>query len=272
MNKRTSTAFNQLTLMIGASLLALAAVCNTSQAYETYSGGVDGGCNDCHGNFDDSTSPKGTTFPSNSKHTMHNGSTSMNTDCKLCHTAPSRTPVYLKKSDGTANNTGLGCIGCHLGPGLREHHYNNGETLCYDCHTRVTPQPESVNPPYYGTADTKAKNPGNPDPVANTNENWSVDDFLGCDNDGNNLYDARDPAITPYRIASAAKQGNDIRIAWVTAGGRKDTVMVATNVAGPYTNLSTTNSIPGVGQVTTNYLHLNGATNTARFYRLNIAP
>jgi hypothetical protein len=272
MNNRIAITSHRLALILVINLLTLAATCTSSLAYETYAGDVDGGCIDCHGAFDDATSPKGTTFPSNSKHEMHRASTSMNTDCSLCHTSPSRTPVYLGSSDGTANNSGLGCSGCHLGPGLREHHYNNGQTLCYDCHTRVAAQPESVKPPYYGTVDTKANNPGNPVPVANTNENWSVGDFLGLDNDGNNLYDARDPAITPYRIAGAAKQGNDIRITWITAGGRKDTVMVAPNVTGPYSNLSTAISIPGVGQVTTNYLHVNAATNALRFYRLSCTP
>jgi hypothetical protein len=272
MNDRMTTPANRLALILGTSLLTLAATCTTSPAYETYTGDADGGCIDCHGDFDSSTSPKGTIFPSNSKHEMHRDSASMNTDCHLCHTAPSRTPVYLGSSDGTPNNTGLGCSGCHLGPGLREHHYNNGQTLCYNCHTRVAAPPESVNPPYYGTVDTRAKNPGNPVPVANTNENWSIGDFLGLDNDGNNLYDARDPAITPYRLAAATRQGNNILITWITAGGRKDTVVVATNVAGPYSNLSPTNSIPGVGQVTTNYVHANGATNSVRFYRLYSTP
>ena len=61
---------------------------------------------------------------------------------------------------------------------------------------------ENVPPPYYGTVDTKVKNPGNTVLVANTNENWSIGDFLGLDNDGNNLYDAADFAITPYQVLS----------------------------------------------------------------------
>ena len=33
--------------------------------------------------------------------------------------------------------------------------------------------------------------------TANLNENWSVGDFLGLDNDGNDLYDSSDPNCTP---------------------------------------------------------------------------
>ena len=54
-----------------------------------------------------------------------------------------------------------------------------------------------MSPPYYGTAYTKARNPGNTVLAANTNENWSVGDFLGTDNDGNNLYDLADYDIGP---------------------------------------------------------------------------
>jgi hypothetical protein len=273
MNKRHSTSANRLALMIAASLLALAVARNTAQAYETYSGGSSGGCIDCHGDFRGSTSPRGTVFPLGQNHEMHRDSASMGTSCDLCHTSPDRTPVFLGSSNGTANNSGLGCTGCHVGPGLRKHHNINGTTVCYDCHDpSETSDPENVPPPYYGTVDTKVNNPGNTVPVANTNENWSIGDFIGLDNDGNNLYDAADFAITPYRISSAAREGNNIRITWITAGGRKDTVQVSGNVSGAYSDLSPVLTIPGIGQVTTNYLQVNGATNATQFYRLHYTP
>jgi hypothetical protein len=256
--------------MIGASLLALGADCNTSLAYDTYSAGCK--ATGCHGDFRGPTSPKGTVFPSSQNHEMHRASGSMATACNLCHTGSSRTPVYTGSSNGTANNPGLGCSGCHVGPGLREHHFNNGVTECYDCHTYETPDPENVSPPYYGTADTKVKNPGNTVRAANTNENWSVGDFLGLDNDGNNLYDAADFAVSPYRILSATKEGKNVRITWLTAGGRKDVVQASAKAGGSYSNLSSALSIPGTGVVTTNYLELNGATNASRFYRLKYTP
>jgi hypothetical protein len=263
----TPSPVRRFAARIGASLFALAAACNTTQAYQDYSG-----CASCHGDFRGPTSPKGTIFPSGQNHEMHRASTSMATACDLCHTGTSRTPVFIGSSNGTTHNQGLGCTGCHVGPGLREHHNINGITECYDCHTYETPVPESVFPPYYGTVDTKVNNPGNVDPVANTNENWSVGGFIGLDNDGNNLYDAADFAITPYRISSAAKEGTNIRITWITAGGRKDTVQVSDKVGGTYSNLSPALAIPGIGRVTTNYLQVNGATNATRFYRLHYTP
>jgi hypothetical protein len=273
MNEQTPPRGMRLAWMVGASLLALVVARNTSQAYDTYSGGSDGGCIDCHGDFRGSTSPKGTIFPSGQNHEMHRASTSMATACALCHSSPSRTPVFTGSSDGTANNLGLGCSGCHVGPGLRKHHVINGTTICYPCHDpSETSDPENVKPPYYGTVDTKVKNPGNTDRVANTNENWSVGDFLGLDNDGNNLYDAADFAITPYLLFSPAREGNNVRITWITAGGRRDTLQVSDHVNGTYTNLSPALSIPGTGRVTTNYVQVNGAMNATRFYRLYYTP
>ena len=264
MNKRAPKITSRLILLIGASLLALAVSRNIGQAYDDYSG-----CANCHGSFLGSSSPKGTVFPSNSNHYMHTNSASMATACTLCHMTPGEVPVYTWQSGGTAHNPGLGCSGCHVGPGLRKHHNINGTTECYDCHDpNETSDPESVFPPYYGTVDTKVNNPGNVVPVANTNENWSIGDFLGLDNDGNNLYDAADFAITPFRISSAAREGNNIRITWITAGGRTNTVQVSDNVGGTYSNLSPALAIPGIGQVTTNYLQVNGASSAARFYRL----
>jgi hypothetical protein len=131
-----------------------------------------------------------------------------------------------------------------------------------------------VKPPYYGkVVDTRVDNPGNTALVANTNENWSLGtDFLGLDNDGNGLYDLADYAIGPYQILSTTKEGNNVRITWLTARGRSDAVQASTNVAGSYSNVSPALSIPGVGLVTTNYLEVNGALNSRRFYRMKYMP
>ena len=274
MNKQTSATTNRLTLMIGASLLALAAACNTSQAYERYNSG----CQTCHGAFTDSTSPQGTVFPSGDKHRMHRNSANMGTACDLCHRSDDNDNPFIKSSNGIGTVPGLGCTGCHVGSGLRKHHATTGTLACYSggagCHGTgpETPPAENVSPPYYGTAYTKANNPGNTVQAANTNENWSVGDFIGLDNDGNNLYDAADFAITPYQILRAAKEGNNVRITWLTAGGRTDAVQASVNVAGSYSNVSSALAIPGVGVVTTNYLDVNGATNSSRFYRLRFMP
>jgi hypothetical protein len=154
--------------------------------------------------------------------------------------------------------------------GLRKHHLMNGVTVCLDCHAEETPPAETVKPPYYDTADTRVKNPANDVLAANTNENWSIGDFLGLDNDGNNLYDLADYAVGPFRLLSAKPEGNDMRVSWLTARGRTtETLQAAGAVASAYTNVSPALGISGVGLVTNSYVEVGGATNAARFYRLN---
>jgi hypothetical protein len=118
----------------------------------------------------------------------------MNTECDLCHTSGDGRNPFIGSSDGTGNNPGLGCTGCHVEFGLRAHHAVNSITQCAGCHPNdPTPTPENTIPAYYGTADTNVDMPCNPDPQANINENWTIGDFEGIDNDGDNLYDGNDP-------------------------------------------------------------------------------
>lgn len=180
-------------------------------AYERYLNPTteEGNCKTCHGNFTDSTTTKNAIFPSDDKHKMHKDNSEMNTECDLCHTNGDDRNPFIGSSDGTANNTGYGCSGCHgrleddgndpgksgLGAGLRQHHYNNNVTGCSFCHgdanpASYTPVGEDVRPPYYGTADTDADMSCNPDQVAGANENWTIGEFVGLDNDGDLMYDA----------------------------------------------------------------------------------
>ena len=244
-------------------LLLLAIWGTPAHAYTNYTG-----CSTCHGDFDGPTSPKGSIFPSNSKHDMHRSNSSMATACDLCHGGSSPKPVIIGKSNGTVKNKGVGCTGCHVASGLRAHHFAKGVTECYTCHAAESAPAENVKPPYYGTVDTKVKNPGNTSLMSQTNENWSVGDFLGLDNDGNNLYDLADFAIGPYRVLSANREGNDLRVTWQTAGGRTDAVQASAAVSDTYANVSSSVAIPGIGIVTTNFLHVGGATNRTIFYRL----
>lgn len=253
-----------LTPVVATLWLATVGI-NPGLAYEDYSG-----CQACHGDFRGPTSTKGTVFPNNNNHDMHRNAANMATACNLCHTGDSstRVPTFIKSSNGTANNVGLGCVGCHVAEGLRIHHLNNGVSECLDCHDPEVSVPENVRPPYYGTVDTKARNPANDVLLANTNENWSIGDFLGTDNDGNNLYDLADYAIGPYRLLSVAPEGNNLRVTWLTAGGRTNTVQASGSPATSFADVSAPLVIPGVGLVTTNYLEVGGATNLARFYRM----
>lgn len=243
---------------------ALALTVSTALGFEDYDG-----CKSCHGDFRGSTSPKGTTFPSNNNHEMHRSSSAMASACSLCHSSGGRIPTFIGSSSGTGNNPGLGCTGCHVGSGLRAHHLVAGITGCLACHEAESSPAESVKPPYYGTADTKVKNPGNEVQVANTNENWSVGDFIGLDNDGNNLYDLADYAIGPFRLLSAEREGDDLRVTWMTVGGRTNRVQASAVVMGSYSNAGSAVLIPGVGVVTTNFLDQGAAREPAVFYRVS---
>lgn len=159
------------------------------------------GCNQCHGAFTDATSPKGTIFPSGSKHEMHRAVAAMNTECDLCHTQGDQLNPYLASSNGTNNNPGVGCTGCHgrdyggdignTAAGLRAHHAGAGVTFCSGCHDNdPEPLPEWVWPTYFGTPDTNVGDPCNEGPALL--ENWSIGDTLGLDNDGDGAYDVDD--------------------------------------------------------------------------------
>jgi hypothetical protein len=167
-------------------------------------------CSACHGDFNGPTSPMGTSFPGDDKHSMHNGSQNMNAECNLCHTSGDGRNPFLGSSDGTPDSPGLGCAGCHgreadagndnisagRGAGLRQHHSIAGVATCAACHldanpANYTPVPENMTPPYYGVAaDSNVDLACNGIATAKTNENWSVGDFLGSDNDGDGVYDS----------------------------------------------------------------------------------
>ncbi len=195
------TVWSHRAQQVGAAALAAALVVVAVPAAMSMPRYKDG-CQSCHGAFTDGTSPKGTIFPQDSKHAMHRGPSNMNTDCNLCHSAGDEQNPYLDYSDGTANNPGLGCLGCHgrdyggtignSGVGLRAHHAAHAVTICVLCHPDdPQPLPEHISPIYYGTADTNVGNPCNPSPQYQ--ENWSVGDDIGLDNDGDDLYDGDDP-------------------------------------------------------------------------------
>jgi len=212
---------NTLHGLLGTVLLFTAA--STAFAYEDYSG-----CSDCHGAFTGNDSPKGTVFPSDDKHAMHRAAANMDTECLLCHTSTGDLPL-IGSSGGTANNAGLGCVGCHgreedlgndntspgRGAGLRQHHYVSGTTVCAGCHSDANPanyRPvgEQARPPYYGTIDTKANDACNLNAAAKAGENWSVGDFRGLDNDGDGRYDRADSDCAPPMASVSDTSGNAV--------------------------------------------------------------
>jgi hypothetical protein len=197
----------------------------------------------------------------------------MNTDCDLCHTTGDSRNPFLDSSDGTTDTLGLGCSGCHVPEGLRAHHIINGIN-CAGCHPNdAAPDPENVAPPYYGSVDTLVDNPCNDALVSNTNENWSVGDFLGSDNDGDGLYDIADfDCGPPYQLVSITREGDNIRLTWETTGGRSDAIQAATTVDGAYSDIGVTITNPGVGPLVTNLLDVGGAAGGTRFYRVRNVP
>lgn len=191
------TCFTMVVTAVAATLAGLTA--RPAMSLPRYNSG----CQDCHGAFTDDTSPKGTIFPLGSKHAMHRSPQAMNTDCDLCHTDGDGNNPYTYMSNGTANNPGLGCTGCHgrdyggdignSGVGLRARHTAAGVTLCAMCHLfdatpDPDPMPEYVLPAYYGTPDTNVDDPCNSSGM----ENWSIGDSDGLDNDGDGYYDGND--------------------------------------------------------------------------------
>ncbi len=82
-------------------------------------------------------------------------------------------------------------------------------------------------------------------------------------------------SASALRIVSTARQGNDVVLTWLTAGGRTNIVQAVT--AGGYStnfaDLSGPIIIAGSGDVTTNFTDTGGATNgPCRYYRVRLAP
>ena len=72
-----------------------------------------------------------------------------------------------------------------------------------------------------------------------------------------------------FRIVAVAREGNNIRVTWSTSGGGTNLVEAASSPTGSYSSLTANMLILGIGEVTTNYVDVGGATKTpARFYRV----
>jgi hypothetical protein len=81
-----------------------------------------------------------------------------------------------------------------------------------------------------------------------------------------------------FRITAIQAVTNDVRLTWKTLGGKTNVVQVTPGgPGGSYTNnftdLASNIVVSGVGQVSTNYLDIDGATNKpARYYRIRLVP
>lgn len=173
-----------LLYLVTACVLVLGTV-TPSAAYVRYNGSPS--CDDCHPGF----VKRGPLHKD-----VHVGSQNMTSNCQLCHVSTG------DNTELATSGVGLGCIGCHDGPGLRAHHANanvppdaNGQR-CVDCHAGdPAPAPENEVPPHYARADVRVNNPcGSTGPGG---EDWNGDG-IGLDNDGDLLVDDADgDCVTP---------------------------------------------------------------------------
>jgi hypothetical protein len=157
----------------------------------------------------------------------------LSVDCDACHGSGPRFPVLLVSSVGVALLDPISCSGCHgraadgtgsgsegYGAGLRQHHWNAGETVCGDCHERgdlggltdanpanFAPAGEDIQPPYYADPDGAPIHPGLPqdpcnDPAnATTPEEQVAGGPDGMDNDGDGIYDTLDLDCSPLAVS-----------------------------------------------------------------------
>ncbi|MEN8182497.1 MAG: hypothetical protein ABFS46_08175, partial [Myxococcota bacterium] len=162
-------------------------------AYPSYNdGGTD--CVQCHPGF----------VERGPLHDLHVGNNQMTNECLLCHTSVGDDP----QTDSSGDDEGLGCSGCHVGPGLRLHHTNAGAPddadglFCVNCHpTDPPPLGEDFLPPYYERVDVNITDPCEIDPEFG-GEDYNADEF-GLDNDGDLLYDIDDPdCVVPTTTTS----------------------------------------------------------------------
>jgi hypothetical protein len=109
------------------------------------------------------------------------------------------------------------------------------------------------------------------------NPNDPADAALDADSDGQtNLAEYRagtNPrnAGSVLRITAIGREGSDARVTWSTVGSHHYLLLGGTNLVQPLSNnVSPLISVPPGGESTTNFLHPNGATLPARFYRVRL--
>ena len=180
-------------------------------AYEQYGQG----CHNCHGDFRDNNYVSMADGQAWGKSLMSGHNSFLSNDCDACHQGGDFKPVYLASSNGGTGLASFGCLGCHgrdegsgvRGSGLRQHHWNNGVTVCGGCHPSdsdpsvFTPVAEFTQPPYY--LNPGSGHPNIPTHPCNLPSLGYSEDVLGTagtgglDNDGDGLYDTDDQDCAP---------------------------------------------------------------------------
>jgi hypothetical protein len=76
-----------------------------------------------------------------------------------------------------------------------------------------------------------------------------------------------------FRILSVVPEANNLRITWLTAGGKTNVVQAAHDLLSNYFNISSNLIINDTGDTVTNLLEIGGGTNRpARYYRVRLVP
>ena len=116
-----------------------------------------------------------------------------------------------------------------------------------------------------------------------SNHGLLLDPAADTDGDGMNNLDEALAGTNPtnpaslFRTTSVAAIGNNVLVTWTTVGGHSYVVQTNApplngNYTTSFTDLSPVISVPGLGESTTNYLDVGGATNTpSRYYRVRLA-
>ena len=93
-------------------------------------------------------------------------------------------------------------------------------------------------------------------------------DFIGLDNDGDGLYDLADYSCGPLKVVRLVPEGNNLRVVWETAGGRKEVIQQTGSLTNAFSDRSSTIQIDGVGVVTQEVILVNEAVDSVSFYKI----
>ncbi|HXI69213.1 MAG TPA: thrombospondin type 3 repeat-containing protein [Verrucomicrobiae bacterium] len=85
--------------------------------------------------------------------------------------------------------------------------------------------------------------------------------------------DPLNPSSTFQMTSVVRTNGDSIRVDWTTVGGHSYVVQTNGNLgSGTFHDLSAPIVVPGTAEGTTNYVHTDGATDRAKFYRVRLGP
>jgi hypothetical protein len=206
--------FSTLLIFMLVTVVALGLLVTDAQTYQFYSDNTNdqGQCAQCHTGFRDNNNyvsqAEGVSW-GDSLHNVHVRGTTVGNNCDNCHggAGTSGRTVRINSSLAAADGVNaIACIGCHgrdeggliTGTGLRQHHFNNGVTLCLGCHPDSDLAGvfgpaigEDTMPPWYGSIINDGTGT-NLAPCNAGDEEQLAGLSIGLDNDGDNVYDTLD--------------------------------------------------------------------------------